>query len=74
MKLAKERGLVMEKSIEIKKCPFCGAKDFTEAKARFVSPLDDGFHGSVLYHTICLNCGSVVRSYIKDIKPFVKNK
>ena len=51
-----------------------GAKDFTEAKARFVSPLDDGFHGSVLYHTICLNCGSVVRSYIKDIKPFVKNK
>ena len=25
MKLAKERGLVMEKSIEIKECPFCNA-------------------------------------------------
>ena len=38
VKLAKERGLVMEQSIEIKECPFCRAKDFTEAKARFVSP------------------------------------
>ncbi len=62
----------MEEVKVIKECPFCGSKDFTEAKARFVSPLDDGFHGSVLYHTICLKCGSVVRSYVKDLKPFMK--
>jgi uncharacterized Zn finger protein len=55
------------------KCPYCGNEEgFTEAKARFVSPVDDGFHGSVLYHLICLGCGTVVRSYIKDITPFVK--
>ena len=51
-------------------CPYCGGNDITEAKQRFVSPVDDGMHGSVLYHAICLECGSVVRSYIKDIAPF----
>ncbi|MCR5806462.1 MAG: hypothetical protein K6G68_05425 [Oscillospiraceae bacterium] len=61
------------KQISITDCPFCGGKKFTEAKARFVSPIDDGFHGSVLFHTICLDCGSVVRSYIKDIKPFTSD-
>ena len=62
----------MDKYIE--KCPFCGATGFTEAKSRFVSPVDDGFHGSVLYHTICLECGSVVRSFIKDKEPFINKK
>lgn len=64
----------MEKLQNIEKCPYCGAEEFADAKSRFVSPIDDGFHGSVLYHTICLNCGSVIRSYIKDIKPFINKK
>ena len=62
----------MEQAKDNAKCPYCGKEEFAEAKARFVSPVDDGFHGSVLYHTICLGCGTVVRSYIKDISPFIK--
>ena len=54
-------------------CPYCGGVEFTEAKQRYVSPVDDGLHGSVLFHTICTGCGSVVRSYIKDIAPFIKD-
>ncbi len=56
----------------VEKCPYCGGNEFAEAKQRFVSPMEDGLHGSVLFHTICLGCGSVVRSYIKDIAPFIK--
>lgn len=52
-------------------CPYCGGNTFAEAKQRFISPVDDGMHGSVLYHTVCIGCGSVVRSFIKDIAPFV---
>lgn len=62
------------KLIQITECPFCGGSKFTDAKARYVSPIDDGFHGSVLFHTICLECGSVVRSYIKDTAPFISDK
>lgn len=63
-----------EHSLKIEKCPYCGATEFAEAKQRYVSPAYDGFHGSVLYHTICLKCGSVVRSFVKDVKPFLKNE
>ena len=64
----------MEQIKNAEKCPFCGANEFAEAKSRFVSPIDDGFKGSVLYHTICLECGSVVRSFIKDTEPFINKK
>lgn len=56
------------------KCPWCGSAEFTEAMARYVSPLNDKLHGSVMYHTICLECGTVLRSYIKDVKPFLRKK
>ncbi|MCR5120974.1 MAG: hypothetical protein K6B74_00985 [Ruminococcus sp.] len=58
--------------IPTEKCPYCGGNEFAEAKQRYVSPVDDRLHGSVMFHTICMGCGSVVRSYIKDIAPFLK--
>lgn len=62
----------MDRFKMIERCPYCGGRDFAEAQARYISPIGDGFHGSVLYHTLCLTCGSVVRSYVKNLKPFMR--
>lgn len=68
----------MRKEIEIEQCPYCGSKKFAEGrqmaqgniqstKAIFKGALSSG---TPLYHTICLSCGSVVRSYVKKLAIF----
>lgn len=51
------------------KCPYCGSLEFVEAKQdgySCVAPIKTfTFKSQALYHTICLNCGSVVKSYVK---------
>ena len=58
--------------IKEEKCPYCGSLEFVEAKQdsyACVSPMKTfTFKSQILYHTICLNCGSVVRSYVKNPK------
>lgn len=53
------------------KCPYCGSK-------KFVNGVQDGYSkifpegktftlkSQVLYHTICLDCGTVVKSFVKN--------
>lgn len=53
------------------KCPYCGAQEFVEGKQEAygsVAPANKvlSFKSQTLYHIICLNCGTVVRSYIKN--------
>lgn len=68
----------MSKKIEIKECPYCGNKTFSEGrqmgqgnvqstKGVFKGALSSG---TPLYHTICLKCGSVVHSYVEKVDIF----
>lgn len=54
--------------IEIKECPFCGEKKFIEASRKgWEQEIGTGFlNKTKLHHIICLECGSVVRSYVKN--------
>ena len=50
------------------KCPYCGREEFVTGKQGAAYA---GFSVSVLksravYHEICLHCGTIVRSYVKN--------
>ena len=58
----------MEKNFDV--CPFCGG-------TKTIEGVQSGYgkifrsnkllsFGKPLYHVICLDCGAVIRSYIKD--------
>ena len=58
------------------KCPYCGSKEFIEAKQEGyaeVRPTNKTltFKSQILYHIICLNCGTVIKSYVKNPKRLV---
>lgn len=63
----------MSKEIEIEKCPQCGNKTFGEGRQMAQGNIQSTKGilkgtlsvGTPLYHTICLNCGSIVRSYVE---------
>lgn len=68
----------MTKEIEIKECPYCGNDTFGKGrqmaqgniqstKGVLKGVLSSGTH---LYHTICLDCGSIVRSYVEKTDIF----
>ena len=69
----------------VKNCPFCGGTEmikcntdgYATASVR-VSAVNNMWGsilgGPVLYHTICRNCGSVVRSYVKEPEKLLKRK
>lgn len=55
------------------KCPYCGGKEFVEGKQSgyatvYPSNKTFTFKTQVLYHKICLNCGTIIRSYVKNPK------
>lgn len=57
----------------IEKCPFCGNKEFVEgiqSGYATVGPADKilTFKSQALFHVFCLNCGAVVKSYVKEPK------
>ena len=63
------------KNIEIKECPYCGGKDFGEGRQRGHAKLVTStfaLSGEDIYHKICMDCGSIVRSYIKNPANFRK--
>lgn len=58
------------------KCPFCGSSEFVEGKQEGYASVGPSnktltFKSQVLYHVICLNCGAVVKSYVKNPKKIV---
>ena len=64
------------KKIKITECPFCGGKKFfTVCQGLYgrvywvKSPLK--IKTADLYHRVCCQCGSVVRSYLKEIDKFI---
>lgn len=68
----------MNKKIEIEECPYCGGIKFGKgqqmAQGNIVpteSLLKGAFSkGIPMYHTICMNCGSIVRSYVENTDKF----
>lgn len=61
------------------KCPYCGNEEFIEGKQDAqgcVCPADAilSFKSQVLYHKICLNCGAVVKSYVKNPSTLIIKK
>ncbi len=58
------------------KCQFCGnSHNFVEAVQEGYARVSYSAFGSQpLYHLICLDCGSVVRSYIKKPEKAQKHK
>lgn len=56
-------------------CPFCKGTDFIEGQQNaYAKVAGEGLHATELYHTICRNCGSVVRSYVKSPESLLKRK
>lgn len=58
-------------------CTYCGGTDIIVGKqAGAVIPEKEKtiLHGQMLYHDICRQCGTVVRSYIKEPEKFAGKK
>lgn len=64
------------KNINIAECPFCGSLEFVEGcHTGYGEITGSGFLTSAsLYHQICRDCGSVVRSYVKNPEKLLKRK
>lgn len=69
------------KEAKMGKCPFCGGENFMETAVgsyggAYVTPATKrSFRHAPLYATVCLDCGSVVRSYCKHPERLLpKNK
>ena len=61
------------------KCPYCGYNEFIDCKQdgyASISPANKvlSFKTQTLYHKICLNCGTVIKSYIKEPKKLLSKK
>lgn len=62
----------------IKQCPYCEGKELIEAVQGGYATIygvehKSGF-GVPLYHLVCRDCGSVVRSYVNDPEKLLKRK
>ena len=58
-------------------CPYCGGKEVIETYQTSygeVTAVSYKFGGVALYHSICRNCGSVLRSYVKEPEKLLKKK
>ncbi len=58
-------------------CPYCGGNEIIEAfQSAYgaITAVQNKWGGSALYHSVCRNCGSVVRSYVKDPEKLLKKK
>lgn len=65
----------------VKECPFCGGNEMIkchETGYTVVTAVNNVWAsmwgGPTLYHSICRNCGSVVRSYVKEPEKLLRRK
>lgn len=49
------------------KCPYCGKEEFVTGKqgAAYAGITVSVLKNRAVYHEICVNCGTIVRSYVK---------
>ncbi|MBR7081383.1 MAG: hypothetical protein IKI49_01560 [Oscillospiraceae bacterium] len=58
-------------------CPYCGGSEMIEGvQCGYVAILETSSRciGCGLFHSVCRNCGSVVRSYVKEPEKLLKKK
>lgn len=58
-------------------CPLCGnnsAVTGVQTGYAAMSSTESIWKGSDLYHDICLRCGTVIRSYVKDPAKLIKKR
>lgn len=60
----------------VSRCPYCGGTDMIETQNAYgaTTVVGNVFRGAALYHVICKNCGSVVRSYVKTPEKLISKK
>ena len=61
----------------VSRCPYCGGTEFTEAFQGGYGAITGTSHrlgGRTLFHTVCMKCGSIVRSYVKEPEKLLKRK
>lgn len=61
----------------IANCPYCGGTEVIESLQdayAAVTAVNNKWGGTGLYHSICRNCGSVIRSYVKDPEKLLRRK
>lgn len=59
------------------KCPHCGKKNsFIVRQSGYadVMPMEFSLKSQTLYHVVCLECGTVIRSFIKEPKKLLTDK
>ena len=59
------------------RCPYCGGEEMIEAFQSCygaVIATSNVLGGRTLYHMICRNCGSVVRSFVKEPEKLLKRR
>ncbi len=66
----------MTKPIQINNCPFCGGTELIKGYQSGYGAIlgESSVCGGALYHIVCRNCGSVVRSYVDDPEKLLKRK
>lgn len=58
-------------------CPYCGGTEVIEARHSGygeISAVDSVWRCCPLYHSVCRECGSVLRSYVKEPEELLKKK
>lgn len=56
-------------------CPYCGSTEMIETLQSGYAAIyaaDHQIGGDSLYHTVCRNCGTVLRSYVKEPELLLK--
>ena len=66
-----------ERDQYVKVCPYCGGTEiitgFQSAYASIIA-VQHKTGGCALYHSVCRNCGSVLRSYVMEPKNLLSKK
>lgn len=61
----------------VESCPYCGGKEMIECYQDAygaITAKSNIWGGKTLYHTVCRNCGSVLRSFVKEPEKLLKRK
>lgn len=72
-----EREPIEERDAYVLECPYCGGKEIIECCQDgygAIYAIRNKLGGCALRHSVCRDCGSVVRSYVKDPEKLLKRK